>query len=893
MRDEIKAHLTLNGAGFQRGLRRAQRDLKEFRQSVNQHMRQAALAVAGLAAGAILVGANFEKAMANVRSVSGATQAEMVALEASARKMGAGTEFGAQRAAEAQYALASAGLNAKQVIEVLPAVMNYAGATQADLADSTEAVTGAMAQFQLSAGEAGRVANVFAAGIASSPLTMKRLQEAMAQGGSAAAALGLDLEETVASLGLLHAAWYKGGQAGTSFKAVLMSLQDAMANQKGAIGEALQGWDAGSEGLAGAMRRIEAAGITGQQALMEMGSTAGPALAAMLGQGSAKLGELTQKVTGTNQAFQAYQIQMDTAAGRFAIFKSNLQEAGIQVWDVIKGPVKTALETLTALLQNNFDRIRSVALTLVSAVMGIATTLAQVAGFVAKHATVFQTLGAIILGAAAALYVVSAATAAWNAVLALNPVTLIVMGVAALVAAIVVVVEKFVGWKIVWEVLVAAAKIGFELIKGGLRQMWADIKMAARIVRALGETFGIIFTTIVNTVKRAGSLIGETFSSIWDMVAHPRQAKETFENLKKALSEGFGPVIDEAREKLQGTWSGLADGYKVETALIGRETVAAVAQIERDTAAKIAELRAEREKGGAGASVAVPGAPTLADGGPISGVPQVPVVAEVVGVTMPKSGIASAELPPISMDQSYLVLEEFTRSAQDRYRQTWDSMIDTDMSGAERRRAIFEGIKQHAWKIIGDMTKRWLWGETVQMVATQQKDAAVLTGATARIAAGAAELGENQAVTQSNVTRAGSGFFKAFSGIPFIGFALAAAAIAAMMKLLGGLKLHEGGLAGGLYGRDVNPGWFERGEYVMPVAQTAQYLPELEAMRRGSYRQQQPIILPRSQAQRGDTFLTLQVPRGSLLVAEDRLATKRWARRFLNEFGRLQEAYQE
>ena len=111
--------------------------------SLGMRMGNLALAMApvALAAGVMLgafgacvgVAAGFEDQMAKVGAVSRASSEEMAALEATARELGATTQFTAVQVGEAEQYLAMAGFSAKENIAALPGVLNLAAATATDL----------------------------------------------------------------------------------------------------------------------------------------------------------------------------------------------------------------------------------------------------------------------------------------------------------------------------------------------------------------------------------------------------------------------------------------------------------------------------------------------------------------------------------------------------------------------------------------------------------------------------------------------------------------------------------------------------------------------------------------------------------------------------------------
>ncbi len=84
--------------------------------------------LAGFAAVGVKVFADFEKNMAQVQGITGATGEEFEALTSIAQEMGRTTVFTAGQSAEALRFLGMAGLSASDSIEALPHVLNLAAA---------------------------------------------------------------------------------------------------------------------------------------------------------------------------------------------------------------------------------------------------------------------------------------------------------------------------------------------------------------------------------------------------------------------------------------------------------------------------------------------------------------------------------------------------------------------------------------------------------------------------------------------------------------------------------------------------------------------------------------------------------------------------------------------
>lgn len=295
---------------------------------------------------AVTVGASFEQQIANVSSVSGLMGEELKKVEVAARDLAKTTRFTATEAGDALYSLASAGVSGADALSnTLKPALLLAGATMSSTTTATEAVTAALANFQIPAQEAARVADQFAGVIATSPATMERLSEAMKYAGPAAAGFGVSLEKTVAEVAAFHQAGLRGEMAGTSFRMALIQLSEAATKTETEIGQALKGWNASTEGVTGAVRRLTEAGVDSADVIQTLGARAGPGLAALMKMGADAMDEMAKRVAAAANVSKMYETQMNTLTGRFAVFKSAVEE----VWLKLSGALSPAL---TALVQN-------------------------------------------------------------------------------------------------------------------------------------------------------------------------------------------------------------------------------------------------------------------------------------------------------------------------------------------------------------------------------------------------------------------------------------------------------------------------------------------------------------------------------------------------------------
>jgi len=364
--------------------------------------------------------AGFEQSLANVRSVAGATEEEFQKIEDAARGAGETTRFTASQAADALYSLASAGLDATESVAALDGVLQLAGATQSDLAFTSQTVVSTLSQYKLEAEDAARVSNVFAAAIGNSQANMDKLAAAFRQVGPVAGTLGISLEETTGAIQGLLDAGFKGEQAGTALRNILSSLAsetDPTTQKLTALGLSFEELDPSVNSFIDIIGNLNEANLEAGQIIGAFGKEAGPQILSLLAVGKQGLEEYTKAVTDTTAAADAYAIQNDTLQG-------SLDATG------------SAIESLKIGLISEFSPvIRGI----VDAFKNAILFLNQLPGPV----KIF--LGLLAVGVPAAFGLVSALTALNGILVAtgatmgaiLGPIALVVGGIAALTAGIV------------------------------------------------------------------------------------------------------------------------------------------------------------------------------------------------------------------------------------------------------------------------------------------------------------------------------------------------------------------------------------------------------------------------------------------------------------------------
>ena len=184
----------------------------------------ASTAAVAFGTNAVGVGKQFDEAMANVASISGATGNALNSLREKAIEMGGSTKFSATEAADAMGYMAMAGWKTGDMLDGISGIMNLAAASGTDLATTADIVTDALTAFGLSASDSGHFADVLAVASSNANTNVQMMGETFKYVAPLAGALGLTAEDVAEAVGLMANAGIKASQAGTALRAGLTRL---------------------------------------------------------------------------------------------------------------------------------------------------------------------------------------------------------------------------------------------------------------------------------------------------------------------------------------------------------------------------------------------------------------------------------------------------------------------------------------------------------------------------------------------------------------------------------------------------------------------------------------------------------------------------------------------
>ena len=366
----------------------------------------------------------FQQSMQNTFSVMGASNADMKMLEETAKKMGETTRFSASQASQALYALGSAGQNATEAVNSLQGVLRLAGATGSDLAYTSETIASTLSQFNLEAGKASHIADVYAKAISKSQASMTKLSYSMKYVGPVASGLGISLETTTAALMKLYNTGYGGEQAGTYLKQAFQKLASGTNDLKTKLEElgiSYEDVNPQTRNFADIINTLKEKNIGVTESIAIFGETAGGAMAKLIEEGGEAISTMEGLLKSSEGAASEMQeIQNASFANTKAELASAMEALQITTGSILEPALNTLAKGFTEILKSingmpigmqTFITTMLTASTAIVPLLTLPSIIAKINGamqllnLTMLHNPIFMT-GAVISGIAALSYAI-------------------------------------------------------------------------------------------------------------------------------------------------------------------------------------------------------------------------------------------------------------------------------------------------------------------------------------------------------------------------------------------------------------------------------------------------------------------------------------------------------
>ena len=555
----------------------------------------------------IEVGKNFDSAMSEVSAISGATGKDLQMLRDTAKEFGSTTMFSASEAADALKYMSLAGWDANTSAAALGGVLDLAAASGMDLGAASDMVTDYLSAFSMEAEKSGYFADLLAYAQANANTTAEGLGEAYKNCAANLNAAGQDIETTTALLSMMANQGLKGSESGTALAAMMRDLTAKMEDGKVQIGDtavAVMDANGNYRDLTDILKDVEKAtngmGDAERAAALSTTFTSDSikGLNLIMNAGvdeAAKFEDELRKCDGT--AAEMAKTMQDNLGGDLTSLSSQFEGVQIALYEKFEPALRKGVEVLSELLKGvQFVIDHSSEFIAVLAAMG-----SGVAAYVA-YTTALKVMQEGWMALEVVQKASAAAQAVLNAVMAANPIGILIAAITALVAAFTVLWNTNEGFRETvlqtWETIktgvsnaVTAVKefleSAFEQIKTIITTVWENIKtftveiwegLKAAVkgavenvknsISATLEAIKTIVTTIWNAIKTATSAawnaIKTATSTVWNgiktTITTVVNAVKTFvSSAFNAVKTTVSNVFEGIKSKTVSTWNAIKE----------------------------------------------------------------------------------------------------------------------------------------------------------------------------------------------------------------------------------------------------------------------------------------------------------------------------------------------
>ncbi|MFI1520651.1 phage tail tape measure protein [Kitasatospora cineracea] len=509
---------------------------------------KAAIAGLGLAAfetgkKAVEAAGDFEFQMTRVRTGAGEAAANMKQVSDGVLGMAGEVGQSTEHLTAGLYMVESAGYHGSAALEVLKNSAEGAKVGAAELGTVADAVTTGLNAYGMGAEHAAEVTNALVATEASGKTNMEALAGSMSKILPTAAAAKVGLNEVLGAMATMTAQGTTADVAATYLRQTIGALSNpsgkaAMEMKSLGLSSVEVGQKLGKDGLASTLEMLT-------DAIQSKMGPAGTVLIEHLRKASANttdyekvlanlapeqqtyIGALATMVGGTKSMMAALQLtgpHMQTFKDNTATINEHVKAGGkeIEGWADVQANFNQKLDSAKASAGALAIQIGQY---LMPYVEKVAVAVADGARWLTEHALAAKIAAGIIAGVLV-VALVAVTVALWNMAAAAlaNPVVWIIVGVMALIAAIVLLI---VHWRTVWDwirgaALAVAHAIGdaWNWLAGETSRIWDGItSWIAGAWNSVAAFFVSAWHTVVDPLVAAWNWLFSTTMTIWNAIA--------------------------------------------------------------------------------------------------------------------------------------------------------------------------------------------------------------------------------------------------------------------------------------------------------------------------------------------------------------------------------------
>lgn len=283
-------------------------------------------------------------------------------------------------------------------------------------------------------------------------------------------------------------------------------------------------------------------------------------LTGLYGDASTQYKETNKDIIASNKA-QAELSQKMAEVGKIAEpMMTSLRQLGV-----------TVLDAILPIVQEWMPKIQANLPQIASAIAGIVAVMATLSVVTIAQKVAMTALSLVMNGYKAVVNGIKIAQMALNAVMALNPATLIILGITALIAVFILLWKNCDGfrefWIDLWDKIKSACGKAWDAIVGFFKDSWDKAKSAWDGAK---EFFSNLWDKIKDAFSDVKSWFSDKFKSAWEGI------KNAWSNVKSFFKDKYNDVIDsfknigskigdffsKAWDKAKSAWSSVKSFFK-------------------------------------------------------------------------------------------------------------------------------------------------------------------------------------------------------------------------------------------------------------------------------------------------------------------------------------------
>jgi TP901 family phage tail tape measure protein len=559
-----------------KGIKSAEDSLKKFGRAAGTAAAAATAAVAGIATASVREFGKFDSALNKSISIMGDVSDTLQDdMAKTAREVAKSTTFSAEEAAEAYFFLASAGLDAEQQIAAMPQVAKFAQAGMFDMARATDLATDAQSALGLASDDTEenlenltRVTDVFVKANTLANTSVEQLASAMTtKAGNALKTVGKDIEEGSAALAVFADQGIKGERAGTLLTNTLFGLTENAQKNAGAfesLGIEVFDADGAMRNMADIADDVTNAfdGMSEEQKLAEISALGftkqtREGVLALAGNGEALREYESALNSAGGTAEEVANNQLQTMEAQFQLLQSEIADVGIEIGSELAPVLLELFEQLKPIIDEAAPAFIEFFTNLAPVIANAVTFFVE--QFIPAMQNVFKaisdnreiigffivTLGTLLISTQAIITAVKTFTAVQailHAVLAANPIGIIITALAVFAAGVIYLATQTTFFQDAWTTMTEIASEAFRIF--------------GEIFTAIGEGLVSFFTGIVENIS-------ESWSKMTDAIGRAIETAAGFiKGIWDGLVEGVNTGIENIGQFFEDIWNGVTEFFR-------------------------------------------------------------------------------------------------------------------------------------------------------------------------------------------------------------------------------------------------------------------------------------------------------------------------------------------